>query len=537
MTKLTIKSLLFLVLFPVSLFALSPEPFDVTEFTILHTSDIHAHLMAFDGPSGNAVGGYARIKQYKESLEKKGREVLMLSSGDIFQGTFFYRFFQGIPDIEFMNQTGYAAMTLGNHEFDNGQERLAEALSHARFPILAANIRFKKIPQLQARITPYTFVKVGKTSKTGRTAKIAIIGLCPEELKTIVQPVFVNDFDVVDAAETLRHYLPEIKKARPDMIILLSHLGWERELQLFEEFPELDAVLGGHTHLLTDPPAVVMGKRGHRFMSQSGEWGQHVTRYDISFYRNSSRKIEVNAAGQVAMSDKLEQDAVMADRIQKLWEQIQEKVIAPVAKAAVWLNGERTHVRNVETNLGNLMADCFAAMVPSDIALINGGGIRSSIATGTITIGDCLNVLPFDNYLVRLTMTGETLKKVFEQVAAQIDTAGGFGGFLQVSEGVKVNYNNPQPLRSFKGAPIDDNQLYTVTTIDFLAAGGNGLTAFTEALKAESTGLMTADMFMKYLSRHHTVAPSVEGRIKGKDVPLKVKMPKGMVKGVPRPRW
>ncbi|MDD2997647.1 MAG: metallophosphoesterase, partial [Candidatus Riflebacteria bacterium] len=137
MTKLTIKSLLFLVLFPVSLFALSPEPFDVTEFTILHTSDIHAHLMAFDGPSGNAVGGYARIKQYKESLEKKGREVLMLSSGDIFQGTFFYRFFQGIPDIEFMNQTGYAAMTLGNHEFDNGQERLAEALSHARFPILA----------------------------------------------------------------------------------------------------------------------------------------------------------------------------------------------------------------------------------------------------------------------------------------------------------------------------------------------------------------------------------------------------------------
>jgi 5'-nucleotidase len=240
----TLWLLFLLLIVPLNLMAFSPEPFEVVEFSILHTSDVHAHLMAFDGPTGNGVGGYARIKKYKDSLEEQGREVVMLSSGDAFQGTYFYRFFQGIPDFEFMSNTGYAAMTLGNHEFDSGQEALAEAASYAKFPLLAANIVFKKIPQLQSRIKPYTIVNAGKSENP---VKIAIIGLVPEELKEIVQPMFVSDFDVCDAAVAIRRYLPEIRAQKPDMILLLSHLGWERELELFEEFPEIDGILGGHT--------------------------------------------------------------------------------------------------------------------------------------------------------------------------------------------------------------------------------------------------------------------------------------------------
>lgn len=533
MIKHFFKSLLLVFLLPVSIFALSDKPCEVVKFSILHTSDIHAHLMQFDNPDGKTVGGYARIKKYKESIEKKGTDVLMLSSGDIFQGTFFYRFFQGIPDIEFMNQTGYAAMTLGNHEFDNGQEALAEALTNASFPVLAANIEFRKIPALQCKVKPYTITEVGPE---GKKVRVAIIGLVPEELKTIVQPVFVNDFKVRDAAETLRSYLPEIKQAKPDMILLLSHLGWDRELQLFEEFPELDGILGGHTHLAINPPAVVNGARGHRFMSQPGEWGQYVTRYDITFYRNSVRPVEVTAAGLIPMAPELAQDQKIAERVNKLWVQIQEKVITPVAETKVFLNGERNEVRNIETNLGNLLADCFKDTVPSDIALVNGGGVRSSIATGTITVGDVLNVLPFDNYLMRLTMSGASLKKVFAEVASFSATAGGFGGFLQVSEGMCVDYSGDKPKIFLNGAPISDKKNYTVTTIDFLAAGGNGLTGFTEATQTESTGRMTADMFMKYLRELQTVCPLVEGRIKKMPSTTKYKLPKGIVKSIPRPR-
>lgn len=532
MIKSLSKLLLVILLLPASLFAFSNKPYEIVDFTILHTSDLHAHLMPFDGPTGNGVGGYARIKKYKESLEKQGREVLMLSSGDIFQGTFFYRFFQGIPDIEFMNQTGYKAMTLGNHEFDSGQEILAEAIANAHFPILAANIQFKKIPQLQSKVKPYTFIKAGKD---GKEVKIAVIGLVPEELKEIVQPVFVKDFDVINAAAALRRYLPEIKKANPDMILILAHLGWDREVELFEQFPEVDGVLGGHTHLAINPPAVIEGERGHRFVSQPGEWGQHVTRYDISFHRHSRQKVEVVAAGLMPMDSSLPEDASIADKTRQLWEQIQVKVTVPLGKTEVFLNGERSCIRNMETNLGNLVADCFAEMVPADMALINGGGIRSSIATGTITVGDCLNVLPFDNYLVRVTLSGESLRRVFSQVAKEMSQPGGFGGFLQVSRGLEVDFSQGELQLRFNGNEVKGNKLYTVTTNEFLAAGGNGLTAFTEALDSDSSGLLTGDVFMKYIREKQTVNPQLENRIKLKTTVTKVKMPKGMVKCIPQP--
>jgi len=532
MIKSILKSLLIVIAFPLSLSAFTSESFDVVDFTILHTSDIHAHLQVFDGPTGNSVGGYARIKKYKDTLEERGKEVIMLSSGDVFQGTFFYRFFQGIPDMEFMNQTGYSAMTLGNHEFDNGQEALSEALSYAMFPVLAANIEYKKIPQLQKRIKPYTFLEVGKE---GRKVKIAVIGLVPEELKKIVQPVFVKDFDVRDAISTLRRYLPEVRKAQPDMILVLSHLGWDKEVELFELFPEIDGILGGHTHLSINPPPVVEGPNGHRFISQAGEWGQHVTRYDITFYPDSRQKVEVTAAGLVHMSSDMPEDSKMAAKIRKLWEQIQVKVNVPLGVAEVFLNGERQYVRNIETNLGNLVADCFAEIIPADMALINGGGIRSSIATGTITIGSCLNVLPFDDYLVKLRLHGSSIKKIFNQVAAEMNVAGGFGGFLQVSQGLQVDYSQGELKVLFNGREIEDNKVYTVTTNEFLASGGNGLTAFTEAIDTESTGKMTADALIQFVKTKETVHPKLENRIKVKNTVKKVKMPFGIIKSVPAP--
>ncbi|MBU1107880.1 MAG: bifunctional metallophosphatase/5'-nucleotidase [Candidatus Riflebacteria bacterium] len=528
----TLRLLFLLLIVPLNLMAFSAEPFEVVEFSILHTSDIHAHLMAFDSPTEKGVGGYARIKEYRQSLEDQGREVVMLSSGDIFQGTFFYRFFQGIPDIEFMNSTGYNAMTLGNHEFDSGQEVLAEAVSYARFPILAANIVFKKIPQLQSRIKPYTIINAGKSENP---VKIALIGLTPENLKEIVQPLFVTDFDVCDASLAIRKCLPEIKAQNPDMIILLSHLGWERELELFEEFPEIDGILGGHTHLAINPPAVVNGNRGHRFMSQPGEWGQNVTRYDIAFYRNSPQKVDVLAAGLVAMGNDKPEDCEIAVIVEKLWEQIKDKVNVKLGFAKVFLDGERNSVRNNETNLGNLVADSFASFASTDMALINGGGIRSSIASGSITVGDCLNVLPFDNYLVTLKLSGASLKKVFAQVAYEMEQAGGFGGFLQVSRGVQVDYSQSELSVKFKGKELDDEQLYSVCTIDFLAAGGNGLSGFTEAVDSGSTGKLTGDVFMKFIQTEKVVAPVTENRIKLKHIVPKHKMPKGILKCIPTP--
>jgi 5'-nucleotidase len=511
--------------------AVNPSYTATTEFTILHTSDIHAHVLPVDSGDGSSCGGYARIKAYKDALEAEGREVLIFSSGDVFQGTFFYKFFQGIPEIVFMNETGYSAMTLGNHEFDGGQAALAEAINYAEFPVLAANIQFKKIPELQAHIKPWVMIEAGNEKQP---VKIGVIGLTVENLHEIVPSVFVNDLDVVDAAQTLRRYIPEVKEAGADMILVLAHLGWDRELELFEQFPEVDGFLGGHTHLEISPPAVVEGEKGHRFISQPGEWGKGVTRYDISFNPLGNKRLLVDAAALVPMNAEISEDASIKEKSEALWQQIQVKVNIPIGKTEVFLNGERSAIRNGETNLGNLVADCIADVTAADMALINGGGIRSSVATGTVTIGDCLNVLPFDNYLMKLELTGADLVRVFEQVRAAITAEAGFGGFLQVSRGLEVKYYQNLVVVSFDGQPIDPQKTYIVATNDFLAGGGNGLTAFQNSSLSESTGVLAADAFIRYVKEMKHLNPQVEGRIKINLTLPKHKLPGKILKNIPK---
>ena len=123
--------LVFFVLFPSVNLPLLAIPREPVCLTILHTSDVHAHLLPYDCASGTSLGGYARIKAYKDALTKKNQINLIFSSGDVFQGTLFFRFFRGLPDIQFMNDTGYTAMALGNHEFDGGQRHANRVFAHA----------------------------------------------------------------------------------------------------------------------------------------------------------------------------------------------------------------------------------------------------------------------------------------------------------------------------------------------------------------------------------------------------------------------
>jgi 5'-nucleotidase len=236
------------------------------------------------------------------------------------------------------------------------------------------------------------------------------------------------------------------------------------------------------------------------------------------------------------MSKDVCEDEKIKAEATSLWQQIQVKVNIPIGKAKVFLNGDRKYIRNQETNLGNLVADCIARSADAEMAVINGGGIRSSIATGTITIGDCLNVLPFDNYLVKVEMTGETLLNLFEQVRQAISTQTGFGGFLQVSEGLEVKYFKDTTRVFFNEQPVEPQKHYIVATNDFLAGGGNGLTSFIDGVSAESTGLLAADAFIKFIKENETIEPSVEGRITIDLTLPQYKLPPGILKTIPECR-
>ncbi|HNV69364.1 MAG TPA: metallophosphoesterase, partial [Candidatus Ozemobacteraceae bacterium] len=232
--RLFIALFLFAVWFGVSV-ASAATPERGVSLTILHTSDIHARLLPYDCASGTAMGGYARIKAYKESLEAEGKTVLLLSSGDVFQGTLFFRFFRGMPDIDFMNRSGYAAMALGNHEFDAGQDGMAEAFAQARFPVLSANLSFTH-PRLSQQIKPSVIVPV--TTPHG-LVKIGLIGLTTEKLHEDCPVSLLQGVQVKSAREAAQQEICRLKTEGADLIFLLTHLGWNRDVELLEALPDV----------------------------------------------------------------------------------------------------------------------------------------------------------------------------------------------------------------------------------------------------------------------------------------------------------
>lgn len=502
------------------------------EITVLHTSDIHAHLMPFDCASGTSMGGYARMKAYRDRLDASGRKIVLLSSGDVFQGTLFYRFFRGIPDATFMSQMNYSAMTIGNHEFDSGQSALFDAFRDAKFPILSANLRFGASKSLSSLVKPATVITIPVGSQV---FKLGIIGITDEHLENDVPKAHLKGIQIEDAVTALRREVKVLNSQGCDAIFALTHAGWDRDLELAKLFPEITGFLGGHSHVFADPPLVQSSSAGHRFISQPGEFGNNVSRLDLRFEPGGAgMRCTVTAAGLVPLTSEMPEDPAIKSLVNQLWKQVEEKTSEKLAETITRLDGDRPLVRTRETNLGNLVADAFVNALPCQIALINGGGIRSSIEAGPVRIADCLNVMPFDNYLTRLELKGGSLQRLFEQVRKDMLTTAGYGGFLQVSRGFTVRYTATGVELKYLGRPIEPETVYTIVTSDFLANGGNGMVQFAECISSETSSILCADALLKHVKTLQAIDARLEGRISLEVAPASFRMPSERLR-IPRP--
>ncbi|MBU0607387.1 MAG: 5'-nucleotidase C-terminal domain-containing protein, partial [Armatimonadetes bacterium] len=194
-------------------------------------------------------------------------------------------------------------------------------------------------------------------------------------------------------------------------------------------------------------------------------------------------------------------------------DKLEKQMSQVVGQAGAPLDGERSRVRSQETNLGNLVADAMRERSEADVALVNGGGIRASIDAGPITLGELLTVLPFNNELVTLELTGDLLQQVLRHDAAGAAEEDN-GGFLQVS-GVSFTIRQGQTADiKVGGKPLQADKTYKVATVDFLADGGNGYTAFQQGQNKRMVGVLLSQLVLDYLAAHEPVAPQVEGRIR-----------------------
>ncbi|KIC90773.1 bifunctional metallophosphatase/5'-nucleotidase [Flavihumibacter solisilvae] len=262
---------------------------------ILHTNDTHSRLEPFpmDGGRNQGLGGVAARAEQIRKIRAEGAEVLLLDAGDIFQGTPYFNFYKGEPEMRAMAAMGYDACTMGNHDFDAGLENFVAQLGKATFPVLNCNYDFTGTP-MENKSMPYKIFRKGKLKIGVTGVGIEMRGLVPDNLYGNTKYL-----DPVQHASATAHYLKKEKDC--DMVICLSHLGYKyRENKVSDEIlakesSHIDLIIGGHTHTFFDAPVVYKNKTGGDVtVNQVGWAGIVLGRLDYAFQRNKRKKLEAS---------------------------------------------------------------------------------------------------------------------------------------------------------------------------------------------------------------------------------------------------
>ena len=501
------------------------EPY---QLTIMHTNDVHAaHETNRDGD-----GGAARQKTVVDQIRGEVDNSLLLDGGDRFTGTLFHIQYRGQDSVQIMNAIGYDAMTLGNHEFDDGDSVLAAFVEGLEFPVVTANVDFSESEILADLIDPYAILDVGGES-------IGIIGLVTPETDILSSPgpelVFEHDLIAVTQGA-----VDELTEAGVNKIVLLTHIGYAADLEVAQGVSGVDVVVGGHTNtFLSNQYAGAIGEYPTVLESASGEpvlvvqastRTVYLGRLDVEF--DADGVLSDWEGDAILLSRYISPDPEVSDLIAGLAEPIAELTAQRVGDSTIELTGADPRLCRIEECLlGNLINDALLWETGAQIAFSNGGGIRANIDAGEVTVGEVLNVLPFGNLVSTLELTGADVWEVLENSVSRIvlgddglpslDDAS--GRFMQVG-GMRYSYDATQDegsrvvsadvLIDGEYVPLDLEATYTIATNDFVRNGGDGYETLAEdALNPYDFGRPLDQVFADYIAANSPVEPVLEGRI------------------------
>ena len=477
-------------------------PLWAAEIVILHNNDVHSRLESHV-PSGaeEKQGGRVRLATLVERIraEYGADKVLLLDAGDAIHGMNIDNLFGGLPSIEVMNAMGYNAFTPGNHEFNYGQEVLAQRILDADFPTLMANVTREDGTLFAGRsalITEINGVKVG------------IMGLVAQETPMVTHPKNVVGLVVHDPIAVAKQLAAKLRP-EVDLLVALTHIGYGVDRELANAVPELDVIVGGHSHTELPEAEVVNGV----LIVQSHEYANN-----LGFLRlvvEDGQIVEYESELLPVTAD-IPKNAKVQAVIDRWNEQVEHRLAQVAGTTSVEWIGEREFVRTQETNLGNLIADIIRETAGAEIAITNGGGIRASIGAGDVTVGDIYNVLPFDNTLVVVELMGMDIIDALEHSVRLWPEQS--GGFLQVS-GISFEFvPDALPGGRVINVKVGDNAIsagryYLVATNDFLAAGGDGYDTLKNSKLVADTGIMLRDVVVDYFLENGDVKEPEAGRI------------------------
>ena len=495
------------------------------DIVVLYTNDVHCAI--------DSNIGYAGLAKYKAEMEKDNF-VVLVDAGDAIQGDTIGTVSKGEYLVDIMNEVGYDFCVLGNHEFDYGTDVLASLLKKADAQYLNATIEYTgNGNNLLKDTVPYVIERFGFLD-------VAFIGVStPESITKSTPRYFMEDGQFVydfaageDLYAAVQGYVDEVREKGADVVIVISHLGVEegsepnRATDLIANTTGIDALIDGHSHT-TEPSMLVADKSGRKVLyTQTGTKLNNIGKLTIS--KDGSVKAEL-----VAEAEKDEAVTAFIEDIKAQYESLVNTVVAhtEVELSITDENGVRA-VRNRETAIGDLCADAYRAVADTDIAFVNGGGIRATIKKGDITTANMISVHPYGNALCSCYATGAEILDALEHsvvntaatAASDGKAVGESGGFLQVA-GIKFTVDTSIPSsvkKDDKGlfvavegerrvkdvfveengewVPIDPEKTYTVACHNYLLQDmGDGYTMFTDNVYILDKVLIDNQVIINYI--------------------------------------
>ncbi|MBC8422467.1 MAG: 5'-nucleotidase C-terminal domain-containing protein [Chloroflexi bacterium] len=490
-------------------------PLPPVEITILHTNDFHANIK----PDTSNRGGSAYIAGYANQVEAEvgASNVVLLDAGDImFGGTPYGPLTEGEAIIDLYNRMGYAVATVGNHEFDKGQTLLETRVDQATFPFLAANVLVHGTNQQPSYLHPWTTVTVGGI-------RLGIIGLITTETPDITVAGSTAGLEFQDPVQAVLRYYDEVNAAS-DAVILLTHEGVNDSgankgdksvaQALIAAGKPVDLIIGGHSHTSMTQPVLVGNGVVTTTIVQAYYAGRQVGRVDVTVDLDT-KKLTVNKWEGHAITTAITPDPDIAAQVQ-YW----DNIVGPLLQEPVGIsNVELIRNYNAESNVGDMVADSMrwkADMLDDGtvngsvkIAFTNAGGLRADIVVPvggslpiTITYGDTFSVLPFNNTLYTMDLTGDQIQSLLDQSAKL------YKGILQSSGVTHYWYNDcncstPTVWGAYGaevgGEPLIPTQTYRVVTNNFLAGGGDSFSAFTQGTNRRDAGYDMQEGFNEWI--------------------------------------
>jgi len=478
---------------------------------VLETSDFHgAILPAAPGRNRRATGGSAVLAAHIARLRAENPEgTVLIDGGDLFQGTMISNLQFGRPVVEQMNALGYAAAAIGNHEFDWTADTLARRVRQMRFAALGANMVQRK----DGRRPRWARAD---TAFTRRGVKVGVLGLCYRRTPSVTLAAHVAHLRFEDDSTTAARLVPELRKREaPDVVLVVGHIPAETDslrhaksgdlLRLARGVRGVDAWFGGHSHnrvldTIEGVPVIIPASHG-----------QVIGVCDLVVDPVAHRVVERSARLVTTYADEVEPDPAMAARVAR-W----NANVAPLAATPVGRNARLLgRTGSGESAIGDVVCDAMREAAGVEVVFQNSGGLRADLPEGVVTKGGVYEVIPFENTIFTLDLTGAEVRRALEDGLS-------FGRVTQVS-GIRYEFDSGRPrgdrvvsVTLADGSALDPARLYRAACNNFMATGGDDNAALSQGKNRTDTGRNVRDALEVYIAARSKNGGALDQRPDGR---------------------